>query len=916
MRNKIVKVLIFSLIFPMALHAQINFSQENMSVIQSKALSEKKLIFIFAYTPSNSTSRFMTNNVLNDEVLGLFYNQAFICTYINLELEEGKVLKQLYNIQQYPSLLFIKDNGELFYKHNGSIGVADLMDLGQQVLNAFKVNKPIYQQNYNQKFEVLNTDGRFTLGAQGQRLMYGYPYPNSTSHFVVRVNKKFASNAPRFQLGNPFQLHEIPNYGLGFWRKFKSIFNYFLRSKNIYNQNVYKNVHYLKDTLLIEFNNHLSLSSNISYDFENVSITQKLIPLNSQMLELAPDDTASYYKIHYTFENKGNTQVNFGLLSLFDTMIDDNDAAKMDAFKDAELKNGEKISLKNKQLRGKQVIYNNADIPERVLVYRTTAKRTNDLTGDFHFINPPDELHIGSWPLYYSVLWNTPMKYDGQKYFDSAILAKWDDEILEIGQKKEISIIYGLFNKGILEVIPAGTKYTGMNKNGVAYEFDFPKFEVSADTIRKGDTITISWLTKNPQQAEIFINPLSRKKLENNGSIKKVPAKTTTYNFLMRKDGKYLANISKTVVVLPKLEYEELNGRLTFGNDNQALSYGFPLPFSNNFFQIQIGEKDFSNAAFDDGAQKIKANRVINGGDEALNYLFYKTENAIIEQNIKQLKRNPYELLCPDTNFILLSFKIKNISPDTLNGEFSYFINLIDKNESIELSANDSIQIELRNEIGNDDIPSRINIKDTISGELLRLYYNKNKIPTTIIFNEWPQYWSSNKNTIKNAYCKDFILKTNWQYTQICPNDSCQFEILLHSPDNKLDWTYDNREFVDSTNIFFNSNDSLLFTESRTKIIEFLKKNNKKYNIIEIEGHTDNTGSISKNYQLSKSRIEAVKIFITEKLGISSNKILLKAHGEYDANLETNKETADISHRKVVILLYKTKPEEQSTIKK
>jgi outer membrane protein OmpA-like peptidoglycan-associated protein len=108
----------------------------------------------------------------------------------------------------------------------------------------------------------------------------------------------------------------------------------------------------------------------------------------------------------------------------------------------------------------------------------------------------------------------------------------------------------------------------------------------------------------------------------------------------------------------------------------------------------------------------------------------------------------------------------------------------------------------------------------------------------------------------------------------------------------------------------------LLFTESRTKIIEFLKKNNKKYNIIEIEGHTDNTGSISKNYQLSKSRIEAVKIFITEKLGISSNKILLKAHGEYDANLETNKETADISHRKVVILLYKTKPEEQSTIKK
>jgi hypothetical protein len=38
-------------------------------------------------------------------------------------------------------------------------------------------------------------DGRFTLGAGETRIMYGFPIPLSTSHFVVKINEKFASNS-------------------------------------------------------------------------------------------------------------------------------------------------------------------------------------------------------------------------------------------------------------------------------------------------------------------------------------------------------------------------------------------------------------------------------------------------------------------------------------------------------------------------------------------------------------------------------------------------------------------------------------------------------------------------------------------------------------------------------------------------
>src|SRR5687767_830346 len=41
-------------------------------------------------------------------------------------------------------------------------------------------------------------DGRFTIGASGHRLMYGYPIPYSTSHFVVVVDGQHASNSPHF----------------------------------------------------------------------------------------------------------------------------------------------------------------------------------------------------------------------------------------------------------------------------------------------------------------------------------------------------------------------------------------------------------------------------------------------------------------------------------------------------------------------------------------------------------------------------------------------------------------------------------------------------------------------------------------------------------------------------------------------
>ena len=43
-----------------------------------------------------------------------------------------------------------------------------------------------------------DNDGRFTLGNGDKRLMYGFPVPLSTSHFVIKVDTVFLTNNPAF----------------------------------------------------------------------------------------------------------------------------------------------------------------------------------------------------------------------------------------------------------------------------------------------------------------------------------------------------------------------------------------------------------------------------------------------------------------------------------------------------------------------------------------------------------------------------------------------------------------------------------------------------------------------------------------------------------------------------------------------
>ncbi|MFY0643355.1 MAG: PD40 domain-containing protein [Bacteroidia bacterium] len=80
-------------------------------------------------------------------------------------------------------------------------------------------------------------------------------------------------------------------------------------------------------------------------------------------------------------------------------------------------------------------------------------------------------------------------------------------------------------------------------------------------------------------------------------------------------------------------------------------------------------------------------------------------------------------------------------------------------------------------------------------------------------------------------------------------------------------------------NVFFDTDKAILKEESSVeleKLVLFLSKN--KSIKIEISGHTDNTGSQSRNAILSQERADAVKAYLVSK-GISPERLIAKGYG-------------------------------------
>lgn len=235
-------------------------------------------------------------------------------------------------------------------------------------------------------------DGRFTIGANNIRLMYGFPIPASTSHFVVNVDGKFASNYG----------------GLG------------------------SDVKHICTTKKIKRDSNRKFSE-MEFSFEGVIITQRLVPVDDKLVETDSLGAARYYRIEYELKNERIKTQKVGIQLLIDNMIADNDAPKLEG-------DGKKVSVETR--------FDTDNIPKQVFLYRTEGNLSDHtaeiLTQQAQAVKP-DELAIGRWPYFHKVIWDyTP---NGQPYTDAAVLMKWQPRALVFLEKTKVATYYGMARK-------------------------------------------------------------------------------------------------------------------------------------------------------------------------------------------------------------------------------------------------------------------------------------------------------------------------------------------------------------------------------------------------------------------------------------------------------------------------------------
>jgi thioredoxin-related protein len=131
--KKVSSVMVVTIFCLQVLTAQgIKFSEKAWLDLLAEAKAQNKIIFVDAYTTWCGPCKMMAANVFPDKEVGAFYNKNFINAKIDMERGDGLLLAQTYQVNAYPTFLFINGNGDLVHRGVGYREADTFISLGTQ----------------------------------------------------------------------------------------------------------------------------------------------------------------------------------------------------------------------------------------------------------------------------------------------------------------------------------------------------------------------------------------------------------------------------------------------------------------------------------------------------------------------------------------------------------------------------------------------------------------------------------------------------------------------------------------------------------------------------------------------------------------------------------------------------------------
>lgn len=172
--------LILVFLLPLFLSAQgVEFIHGDWEKALKQAKEEEKLIFVDAYAQWCGPCKKMAKDVFPQERVGEYFNSHFINLKMDMENGEGPEFGKEYPVRGFPTLMFIKPDGELLHQVVGARDVNGLLQVGAKAFSMFDKNSE-YRTAYKEE------------GKRDYETVYGY---------ILSLKKK---NEPTIKVANEY----------------------------------------------------------------------------------------------------------------------------------------------------------------------------------------------------------------------------------------------------------------------------------------------------------------------------------------------------------------------------------------------------------------------------------------------------------------------------------------------------------------------------------------------------------------------------------------------------------------------------------------------------------------------------------------------------------------------------------------
>ena len=102
----------------------------DIELAKKRAASTGKLLFVYGYTTWCGPCVQMKKSVFPDAQVGAYYNEAFVNVKMDMEAGDGPQLAQQYQVQGYPTFLWLDKEGNVVHRTMGGRKALEFVELG------------------------------------------------------------------------------------------------------------------------------------------------------------------------------------------------------------------------------------------------------------------------------------------------------------------------------------------------------------------------------------------------------------------------------------------------------------------------------------------------------------------------------------------------------------------------------------------------------------------------------------------------------------------------------------------------------------------------------------------------------------------------------------------------------------------